>query len=220
MVQTKVSSTKEINGVLREQVKTKRRVRIGGLKGHHSIATGIDADVEISVGGDAGDFFAAFNNGPTVLLKGSAGSFLGDSMEGGEVILLGSAGDGVGQGMRGGTLVVKGEAASRVGYLARGGTIIIDGKAGELVGNLMSGGTIVVTGDAGPDVGAGMTGGVVYVGGEIESVGKGAKLASLEDEDKERLMDVRQSYGVKKKLLVFEKVIPAKEEADAPAGLE
>jgi len=206
MAQTKVNTTKQINMALRSRVGKSKVVRIGGLKGHDSIAVGLAADIHITVDGDAGDFFGALNKGATLVLHGKAGRYLGDSMLSGKIITESEVGKELGHSMHGGVIVVKGDGGNKVGAFMKGGTILIAGNVGDDLGMGMEGGTIIVTGDIGKNAGFGMKGGNIFVGGEMDAVGKHAAILESTPDDKKVLADLFQQYAIKTKILVFEKI--------------
>jgi glutamate synthase domain-containing protein 3 len=58
----------------------------------------------------------------------------------------------------------------------------------------MMGGCIVVLGDLGRDAGESIIRGVIYVLGEVESLGKNAKLVGVNENDKKEIKSILNSY--------------------------
>lgn len=194
MPETKLSRTEDINRAILKMVEMGEPAPVSGLKGHDSIAVGMPAGAAIQVSGNAGDFFAALNNGGTITLNGDAGRFAGDLMTAGELVVNGDAMWGVGQYMRGGTIVVKGDCKGPAGQLMRGGTLIIDGSAGREVGKYMMGGELVINGAAGERAGENMMGGVIFVKDEVRSPGLNARISKPSADDLERLRYLHKQY--------------------------
>jgi glutamate synthase domain-containing protein 3 len=182
-----IYASKDINSAIRTQSKKGAATRIEGLSGQDSIAVGLSGETRITIIGEAGDFFGALNNGPTLLLKGNAGRFCGDTMSGGDILVEGSAKEGVGANMKGGMILIKGTAGSKTGCGMTQGAIIIDGDVGDDLGLYMIGGDIIITGDAGKNVGRSMLGGNIFVNGNIESLGENASVQKPDKNDKLRL---------------------------------
>ncbi|UCH88391.1 MAG: tributyrin esterase [Thermoplasmata archaeon] len=210
----RVVTTRDINAAIRRQLEKSKVVKIGdsekgGLTGQDSIAVGLEAESEIIVAGDAGDYFGAFNNGAIINLTGTAGRFLGDSMKNGGIIVKGRVRHGVGVYMAGGIIVIKGGVEGEVGQYNSGGTVIVNGKTGDGVGSYMNSGTIIITGKAGKNVGNWLLGGEIFIGSEPESIGENAKQTVLDDEDIEKLQKYFEHYGIiYDNLDAYVKIIP------------
>lgn len=184
-----IYATKDINSAIRAQIKKGAATRIEGLTDQDNIAVGLSSDTKITIIGNAGDFFGALNDGPTLLLNGNTGRFCGDTMSSGNIVVEGSAGDGVGANMQGGLIFVKGEAGSKVGCGMKGGAIIIDDDVKDDLGLFCLGGDIIITGSAGKNVGVSILGGNIFINGKIKSLGAGARVQKPNKEDKLRLTD-------------------------------
>ncbi|MDG6220101.1 MAG: tributyrin esterase [Candidatus Thermoplasmatota archaeon] len=210
----KVYTSRDINAVLRRQLEINRAVRVGGVKGHHSICVAITDEAKITVEGVAGDFFGALNNKATIKLVGKADRYAGSTMTGGELIIEGDAGEGAGVCMQGGTLLVEGSAEDGAGAGMAGGVLIINGNAGDRAGYRMRGGKLIITGSAGKDVGLGMRGGEIFIASEIGSVGRGASIDEALYDEKKEIATILEKYGIKAKLALFEKITPQEPEED------
>ncbi|MEW6069674.1 MAG: hypothetical protein AB1485_03575 [Candidatus Thermoplasmatota archaeon] len=106
-----ITTTKEINEVLRNKIKTEKSVRVSNLDGQDCVAVNLAKDVIINVEGKAGDFFAAYNKGATLILKGSAGKEIGYKMGSGNIIIVGDVAS-IGE-FKGGNIFVSGEVKDK-----------------------------------------------------------------------------------------------------------
>lgn len=204
----KVSSSKDINTAIRNQLKRSKTVKITGLNGQNYIAVGLTIEKQISFNGSVGDFFGALNSGSILNLTGNARRFVGNTMSSGGIILKGNAQRGVGLAMTGGIIVIRGNVKGDVGQLARGGTILINGSVGANSGAHMANGEIIVVGDIGKNAGLYMVGGVIYVGGKIESLGINTQTRQVSQTDKRKLKKYFDHYGVTKDVKGFTKIVP------------
>lgn len=202
-----ITSTRDINRAIRDQITKSTRIKVGGLSGQNSVAVGIKEDVEITIEGNAGDFFAALNSGPVISLNGSAGRFLGDTLTGGGVIVSQSAQSGVGHAMSGGIIIVRGSIGDMGGVLKSGGSILVDGDVGNRLGMYMTGGDIIVTGVAGEDTGQLMLGGAIYVRGGAKNLGDNAKVVETTQDDATRLDTYFKHYNISAKGMEFKKIV-------------
>ncbi|MDI6855596.1 MAG: hypothetical protein QMD21_02265 [Candidatus Thermoplasmatota archaeon] len=102
-----ITTTREINKVLYEKLKTEKSVKVSNLDRQDCIAVNIAKDVRITVDGRAGDFFGAYNKGSTLILRGDAGKELGYKMSSGTIVVLGDV-ESIGE-FKGGNILVAGE---------------------------------------------------------------------------------------------------------------
>ncbi len=207
-MEEKVSKTPDINRAIALQMKQSKKIKISGLKSHDAIAVGIDAEIELTVEGEAGDYFGALNSGAIVKLNGNGGRFVGDSMTGGGIIVTGFIGGGAGDYMKGGIIVVKGNVKGACGRMMAGGVIIVDGNVGDNVGLNMCGGDIIVIGDAAGAIGNYMTGGRIYIGGEHASLGLNTTITDLDMQDVNLLDTYFNHYGISSHSTIFKKIVP------------
>jgi glutamate synthase domain-containing protein 2 len=203
----KLIHTRGINEAIRDQMKKSEMVRLSGLSGQDSIAVAIEKEIEITVDGDAGDFFGALNTKGILRLNGTSSRFLGDFMVGGAIFVNGNCGSGLGTNMHGGIIIVKGNVGDTVGQINRGGTIIVNGDAGDRVGFSMFNGNIIITGNTGTETGHWMLHGNIYVGGKIEGLGDNTKIVSLEERDLRKLKTYFRHYGIKIDVGKFKKIV-------------
>ena len=102
MAQERAYSTDEINSAVRKHLSPSKPVKIGGLDGHHGVLAGLSGEGRVTVSGSAGDFLAAFLDGPEVTLSGSAGDYAGSTLVSGRLIVEGTVVNGLCCHMAGG----------------------------------------------------------------------------------------------------------------------
>ena len=207
-MEEKVSKTPDINRAISLQMQQSKKIKISGLKGHDSIAIGIEKEIELTVEGEAGDYFGALNHAAILKLNGNSGRFLGDTMSGGGIIVNGYIGGGTGDYMKGGIIVVKGNINGATGRMMTGGVIIVDGNVGENTGLNMCSGDIIIVGNADRALGNWMTGGRIYIGGEFSELGENSKVTDLDMQDVNLLDTYFNHYGITSHSTIFKKVIP------------
>lgn len=144
MAQEKAYSTDDINSAVRKHLSTSKPVKIGGLDGHHGVLAGLSGKGRVTVSGSAGDFLAAYLDGPEVTLSGSAGDFTGSTLVSGRLIVEGTVGSGLCCHMVGGEVRVKGRVGAGAGSLMTGGFMVLDAPVGTDPGAGMTGGTLVL----------------------------------------------------------------------------
>ncbi|ADP77898.1 glutamate synthase (NADPH) GltB3 subunit [Methanothermus fervidus DSM 2088] len=211
VIDAESKTPREVNSSLKKLAEKYDRIIIENPNAMHYLAAGLTKKVEVIINGSAGYFVGTMIHGPKIEVKGNAGWFPADNMTKGKVIIHGSAGDGVGQGIYGGTVIVKGDAGSRTGEIMKNGTIIIGGNSGFMTGLFMMGGRIVVLGDLGKDAGESIIRGKIYVRGEIQSLGKNARVEEINVKDEEELNKILNENGFnikKSEYDEFKKIVP------------
>jgi glutamate synthase domain-containing protein 3 len=220
MEEGRITTTREINKALKQQLRDFKTVRIEGILHQHCIAVGIEKDAKIIVNGNAGDLFASLNNGAKIVLNGNAGRFTGDSMTEGEIVINGNAGNGAGTYMSGGVLVVKGSAGGKIGQYMKNGIVVIEGDARDFIGLYQTGGSIVITGNVGSAVGHWKVGGNIYIGGKRGELGYNSKEVPLEDEDRDFLQSLFKKYDIKSEGKKFKKITTSNPRPDYTKHME
>ena len=76
--------------------------------GQHSIAVGIDADIDVTVNGHVGYYCGGMNKRARITVAGHAGPGVAENMMSGQVRVNGNASQYAGASGHGGTLVVDG----------------------------------------------------------------------------------------------------------------
>ena len=140
-------------------------------RGHHAIAAGLDAPIEITVKGSTGYYCAGMNKLARVTVKGSAGPGVAENMMSGVVVIEGDASQYAGATGNGGLLVIKGNASSRCGISMKGIDIVVFGNIGHMSAFMAQSGNLVVLGDAGEALGDSLYEARLFVRGKVKSLG-------------------------------------------------
>jgi methylamine---glutamate N-methyltransferase subunit B len=148
-----------------------RRWRIVNPNGEHSVACGVDAEIDVEIAGHVGYYCAGMNKLATVRVDGNAGPGVAENMMSGSVVVEGSASQSAGASGRGGLLVVRGDAAARCGISMKGIDIVVRGSVGHLSAFMAQTGRLVVCGDAGEGLGDSIYEARLYVRGSAASLG-------------------------------------------------
>lgn len=203
-------STKDTNKAILDLLMKSNRIKISGLNGQNNIAVGLKGQYEIDIHGNAGNFLAAFNNGPVIILHGNCGKFAGDNIISGGLIIIGDCDDLSGISMSGGILVVKGNVGNECGKANYNGTILVDGNASGNIGTDMKGGTLIITGRIDGMIGDGATGGEFYHCGEVKIENEMMRNVNLSEKDLSKLRKYFDHYGIKAYPKTFTKLVPIK----------
>lgn len=185
-------------------------------QGHHAVAVGIDAPINVDVRGSVGYYCAGMNKQATVTVHGSAGPGVAENMMSGMVRIRGDASQYAGATGRGGLLVIEGNAASRCGVSMKGIDIVVKGNIGHMSAFMAQSGHLVVLGDAGDALGDSIYEAKLFVRGAVKSLGSDCIEKEMRPEHHEALgalltkaglNDVRTSdfkrYGSARKLYTF-----------------
>jgi methylamine---glutamate N-methyltransferase subunit B len=148
-----------------------RRWRVIHPNGAHSVAVGLDADVEVDVEGHVGYYCAGMNKRAVVRVHGNAGVGVAENMMSGLVAVDGNASQSAGATGRGGLLVVGGDASARCGISMKGVEIVVRGSIGHMGAFMAQRGTLVVCGDAGEALGDSIYEARLYVRGSVAGLG-------------------------------------------------
>ena len=140
-------------------------------KGHHSVAVGVDAPIDIEIRGSVGYYCAGMNKAATIVIDGSAGPGVAENMMSGKVVVKGDASQYAGATGRGGLLVIEGNASSRCGISMKGIDIVVQGSIGHMSAFMAQAGHLVVCGDAGDALGDSIYEARLFVKGDVKSLG-------------------------------------------------
>lgn len=140
-------------------------------RGSHSVAVGVEGNIQIDVRGSVGYYCAGMNDGATITVHGSAGPGLAENMMSGKVFVEGDASQYAGATGRGGLLVIRGNASSRCGISMKGIDIVVGGDIGHMSAFMGQSGNLVVLGDAGDALGDSLYEARLFVRGEVSSLG-------------------------------------------------
>ena len=147
------------------------RWRVSNPNGAHSVAVGLDAEVEVEIDGHVGYYCAGMNKLATVRVAGNCGVGVAENMMSGLVVVDGDASQSAGATGRGGLLVIKGSASARCGISMKGIDIVVHGSIGHVGAFMAQKGALVVCGDAGEGLGDSIYEAHVYVRGEVAALG-------------------------------------------------
>jgi methylamine---glutamate N-methyltransferase subunit B len=164
-------------------------------RGRHSIAVGIDAQIQIEIEGHVGYYCAGMNQRAHVLVRGNAGQGVGENMMSGYVHVQGDASQAAGASGCGGLLVVDGNASARCGISMKGIDIVVKGDVGHLSAFMAQTGNLVVLGDAGEALGDSIYEAHLYVRGNVASLGTDCVEKPLKDHHKTELRKLLDASG-------------------------
>jgi glutamate synthase domain-containing protein 3 len=163
---------------------------VANPNGAHSIAAGLDAELEVEIDGHAGYYCAGMNKLATVRVAGNAGTGVAENIMSGQVIVAGDTSQSAGATGRGGTLVIKGNASARCGISMKGVDIVVHGSIGHAGGFMAQKGCLVVCGDAGDGLGDSIYEAHVYVRGEVAGLGADCVEKEMRDEHVTELLEL------------------------------
>ncbi len=140
-------------------------------RGHHAVAVGVDAPVNVNIKGSVGYYCAGMNKKASITVHGSAGPGVAENMMSGRVVVKGDASQYAGATGRGGLLVIEGNASSRCGISMKGIDIVVRGNIGHMSAFMAQSGHLVVLGDAGDALGDSIYEAKLFVRGVVKSLG-------------------------------------------------
>lgn len=196
VVDLQAESVRDLNALLHRGELERVEVRVFNPAGRHSLAVGIDGDLDVTIDGHVGYYCAAMNKRATVRIRGNAGVGLAENLTSGEVILDGDASQAAGATARGGRLLIRGNAAARCGISMKGADIVVGGSIGHAGAFLAQRGRLVVLGDAGPGLGDSIYEASVFVRGHVESLGADCQPATMTDADVRELGQLLDEAGL------------------------
>jgi methylamine---glutamate N-methyltransferase subunit B len=139
--------------------------------GLHNIAVGIDRDLDLTVHGHVGYYFAGMHQYATVTVHGSAGVGLAENIMSGVVHVTGDASQSAGATGNGGLVIIDGNTGARCGISMKGVDIVVGGDIGHASAFMAQAGRLVVCGDAGEGLGDSVYEARLYVKGSVASLG-------------------------------------------------
>jgi glutamate synthase domain-containing protein 3 len=140
-------------------------------RGAHNIAVGVDSEIDVTVEGNVGYYFAGMHQRGTATVHGSAGVGLGENIMSGVIHVTGDASQSTGATGHGGLIVVDGNTGARCGISMKGVDIVVGGSIGHASAFMAQAGRLVVCGDAGEALGDSIYEARIYVRGEVASLG-------------------------------------------------
>ena len=205
-------SVREVNQFLHHELPTSGAARVAILNpdGLHSIAAGLDCDVEVDILGHAGYFVAGMNKRARVTVHGNVGWSVAENIMSGTVRVKGHASESAGASGHGGLLVVEGDASSRCGISMKGCDIVVGGSVGHFSAFMAQAGTLVVCGDTGANLGDSLYETVIYVGGKIHSLGADAREEKMQPADVEKVSQLLAAAKIDGDAKTFKRVASAR----------
>ncbi len=165
-------------------------------RGHHAVAVGVDATVNINIKGHVGYYCAGMNKKATITVHGSAGPGVAENMMSGRVVIKGDASQYAGATGRGGLLVIEGNASSRCGISMKGIDIVVRGNIGHMSAFMAQSGHLVVLGDAGDALGDSIYEAKLFVRGAVKSLGADCIEKDMRPEHHTELAALLEKAGV------------------------
>ena len=164
--------------------------------GRHSIAVGVDAQIDIKIDGHVGYYCAGMNKYAEITINGNAGVGLAENMMSGVVRVKGDASQAAGATGQGGLLVIEGNASARCGISMKGIDIVVGGSIGPMSAFMAQAGSLVVLGDAGEALGDSIYEARLFVRGKVKSLGADCEEKPIGHEERTILSDVLRRAGM------------------------
>jgi glutamate synthase domain-containing protein 3 len=203
---------RELNLFLHKQAVTDgvSRINVMNPDGAHSIACGLDADLDVQILGHAGYYVAGMNKYATVTVHGNAGPGAAENMMSGRVHVRGFASTAAGASAHGGLLIIDGDASLRCGISLKGADIVVGGSVGSFSAFMAQAGRIVICGDAEDALGDSLYEAVIYVRGNVRSLGADARFEPMTDTDRAVVENLLAQSGFAHEPGDFKRVASAK----------
>jgi methylamine---glutamate N-methyltransferase subunit B len=184
-VDLSVTSLRELNSRLHAAASDDalpRRWRVLNPHGSHSVAVGLDAELDVEIEGHVGYYCAGMNQHATVRVRGNCGVGVAENIMSGRVEVDGSASQSAGATGHGGLVVIRGDASARAGISMKGVDIVVRGSVGHMSAFMAQKGRLVVCGDAGEALGDSIYEARLYVRGEVAGLGADCVEKEMRDE--------------------------------------
>jgi len=166
----KTDSVRELNKAV-HQAAAGEAFTVENPGGKHSLAVGVNAEIDVDINGHAGYYAAGMNQGGRITIRGNAGVGVAENMMSGTVHVAGDASQAAGATAHGGLLVIDGNASARCGISMKGVDIVVGGSIGHMSAFMAQAGRLVVCGDAGDALGDSIYEARLYVKGTVASLG-------------------------------------------------
>ena len=187
-----------------------KRVKILNADGAHSIAAGVNAQLDVEIDGHAGYYAGGMNMHANITVHGNAGPGVGENMMSGTIRVEGFASTAAGASAHGGLLVILGDAALRCGISLKGGDIVVGGSVGSFSAFMAQAGRMVICGDAGDALGDSLYEAVIYVRGKVRSLGADARFEPMAEADYAAVRELLGKAGLFHDPKSFQRVASAK----------
>jgi glutamate synthase domain-containing protein 3 len=169
---------------------TPQRWLVENPSGRHAIAVGLDAPLEVEIGGHVGYYCAGMNKHAVVRVHGNCGVGVAENIMSGSVVVDGNASQSAGATGRGGLLVIRGDASSRCGISLKGADIVVRGSVGHMSAFMAQKGRLVVCGDAGDALGDSLYEARLYVRGAVDGLGADCIEKEMRDEHRAEVAEL------------------------------
>jgi glutamate synthase domain-containing protein 3 len=186
------------------------QISVQNPDGAHSIACGLNADLDVHIHGHVGYYAAGMNQHASVTIHGNAGPGAAENMMSGRVHVKGFASTAAGASAHGGLLVIDGDASLRCGISLKGADIVVGGSVGSFSAFMAQAGRIVICGNAEDALGDSLYEAVIYVRGEVRSLGADARFEPMGDADRQAVKSLLGAAGLKHDPAEFRRVASAK----------
>ncbi|MCW2953018.1 MAG: protein GlxC [Conexibacter sp.] len=173
-----------------------RSWRVLNPGGRHSIAAGIDAQLEVEIEGHVGYYCAGMNQHAAVRVRGNCGVGVAENIMSGSVVVEGNASQSAAATGRGGLVVVRGDAAARCAISLKGADVVVRGSIGHMGAFMAQRGRLVVCGDAGDALGDSLYEARLYVRGSVAGLGADCVEKELRDEHVIELRALLERAGI------------------------
>jgi glutamate synthase domain-containing protein 3 len=192
------TGVRELNAALHapDVVDKSPRWRVTHPDGRHSVAVGLDADIDVEIDGHVGYYCAGMNKTARVTVNGNAGVGVAENMMSGTVHIRGSASQAAAATAHGGLLTVEGSAGARCGISMKGVDIVVGGDVGHMSAFMGQAGRLVVCGDAGDALGDSLYEARIYVRGTVKSLGADCVEKPVRDEHRAELAALLTAAGI------------------------
>jgi methylamine---glutamate N-methyltransferase subunit B len=185
-------------------------VHVNSPDGAHSIACGLNADLDVQIHGHVGYYVAGMNKFASVTVHGNAGPGAAENMMSGRVHVRGFASTAAGASAHGGLLIIDGDASLRCGISLKGADIVVGGSVGSFSAFMAQAGRIVICGDAEDALGDSLYEAVIYVRGKVRSLGADARFEPMTDADRGALKGLLAQAGMPHDPADFKRVASAR----------
>ncbi|HUE11361.1 MAG TPA: hypothetical protein VMQ54_10505 [Steroidobacteraceae bacterium] len=186
------------------------QIRVQNPNGAHSIACGLNADLEVHIHGHVGYYVAGMNKHASVTIYGNAGPGAGENMMSGRVHIKGFASTAAGASAHGGLLIIDGDASLRCGISLKGADIVVGGSVGSFSAFMAQAGRILICGDAEDALGDSLYEAVIYVRGKVRSLGADARFEPMSDTDRAAVKSLLIAAGLPHDPGEFKRIASAK----------
>jgi glutamate synthase domain-containing protein 3 len=205
-------SLRQLNGYLHKDAQREgvSHVRVQRPDGAHSVACGLDADLDVDIYGHVGYYVAGMNQRAAVTVHGSAGPGAAENMMSGRVHIKGFASTAAGASAHGGLLIIDGDASLRCGISLKGGDIVVGGSVGSFSAFMAQAGRIVICGDAEDALGDSLYEAVIYVRGSVRSLGADARYEPMTAADLSAVSELLAKSGMSYPPSAFRRIASAK----------